>query len=117
MYNYIMLKALLLLLCITLFLNIIDLAKPYIGGLLSFLTDRFRSRASVEEPPADAPDEAEWIEGYDIGSFNKRIDELMKAVDEDGIYDLSEINEMPDEPGVEIITDSYEKQLDRRYGN
>lgn len=57
---------------------------------------------------------------YNISEYMKRMDEVKayKNTDEDGLYDLSEIEEKYNDlidTGTEIISDSKELEIDRLY--
>jgi len=73
-------------------------------------------REDVESmaPSIEEPAEVSMLRGkYDVDAFRQRIAELQK--DADGLYDVPVEPPRADFTGTEIITDNFEKEIDRRF--
>lgn len=66
----------------------------------------------------EAPEVGELVptESERVASFKKRVAEMRRTMDEDGLYDAPPPPVSTDFTGVEIITTSTEIQQDRRFG-
>lgn len=102
---------------LTLVLIDVLLAAKIINFLHSYFTIHplFGSKENVSfSDPIEVPnDESSFRPKYDVKAFRQRMDNLRK--DKDGLYDIVDESPVTDFTGAEIITDNFEKDVDRRY--
>lgn len=75
----------------------------------------FLLRRNDEEAP-EVGEEFAYPEEDRVTAFKRRVAEMRRTMDEDGLYDAPPPPVSTDFTGVEIITTSTEIQQDRRFG-
>ena len=91
-----------------------EIIRQCVSVLRCLPLPRWNSKCTepVEEP-LDAPFEKPR---YDVKKFRMRIEELRSSPDEDGLYDIPVHPPATDFTGAEIVTENFEKDMDKYIG-
>lgn len=94
------------------FLLLAEVFQTALSALSKF--SFFGLKEHINTVPVEIPAQEELVNPrYDVQSFRDRISALQVSTDEDGLYDVPEMPINTVFTGAEIVTENFEKDIDR----